>query len=48
MYSDTSDGEYNENDFYHRKYRLLFEKCESIQQVTYFFYLLISVSNICI
>lgn len=33
MYSDNSDDEFNANDFYHRKYRLLLEKCEVIQQV---------------
>lgn len=33
MYSDDSDEDYNESNFYHRKYRSLLERCEVIQQV---------------
>lgn len=35
MYSDDSEEDYDENEFYHRKYRLLLEKCETIQQVNH-------------
>lgn len=43
MYSDDSDEDYNESNFYHRKYRSLLERCEVIQQVIVLIFLVLFI-----